>query len=49
VRDRGDAITAEVAHFLCTPYPVVRRTPILLLLRMHEQARRIMRHTTPQG
>lgn len=34
-------VTADVAHFLATPYPVVRQTPIPLLLRMHNQAIRL--------
>jgi len=34
-------MTAEVAHVLHTPFPAVRKTPIFLLLRMHEQAMRI--------
>lgn len=42
-RESGDQIVADIAAFLCTPYPQVRRTPISHLMRMHEQAIRIAR------
>jgi hypothetical protein len=39
----GDAVAARVAHYLTTPFLTARRTPITLLLRMHNQAVALMR------
>lgn len=49
VRRRGDAMTAEIAHVLHTPFPAVRKTPITLFLRMHAQALRIQKATGLRG
>lgn len=40
----GDRVVADVAAFLSTPFPTVRRTPIPILMRMHGEAIRIARH-----
>ena len=42
-------MTAEIAHVLHTPFPAVRKTPILLFVRMHEQAFRIQKANGPRG
>jgi hypothetical protein len=42
-REHGDETVALVAHFLCTPFPMVRRTPIRILERYVAQATQIAR------
>jgi hypothetical protein len=48
-RERGDEVVADVAYFLSTPYPAVRRTPLGVLLRYHAQAARLSRRAVPRG
>jgi hypothetical protein len=42
-RSAGDETAAGVARLLNTPFPDVRKTPILLLFRMSKEAARLAR------